>query len=96
MRIPTGALRLGLGTMRLEGAETIALLHRALDSGIRLFDTADVYGPDPALKNGVVEFCAEKGIALLAHSPLDERASRARDRRCVLPARGGPRCLLVP
>lgn len=48
MRISSGALRLGLGTMRLEGADAIPLLHRALDSGIRLFDTADVYGPDPA------------------------------------------------
>ena len=48
MRIGSGALRLGLGTMRLEGADAISLLHRALDSGIRLFDTADVYGPDPA------------------------------------------------
>jgi len=48
MRIGSGALRLGLGTMRLEGADAIPLLHRALDSGIRLFDTADVYGPDPA------------------------------------------------
>jgi len=34
--------------MRLEGADAIPLLHRALDAGIRLFDTADVYGPDPA------------------------------------------------
>jgi len=48
MRIPAGALRLGLGTMRLEGEDAIAVLHRALDAGIRLFDTADVYGPDPA------------------------------------------------
>ncbi len=48
MRIPAGALRLGLGTMRLEGEEAIELLHRALDGGIRVFDTADVYGRDPA------------------------------------------------
>jgi aryl-alcohol dehydrogenase-like predicted oxidoreductase/histidinol phosphatase-like enzyme len=48
MRLPETALRLGLGTMRLEGVESIGLLHRALDAGIRLFDTADVYGPDPA------------------------------------------------
>jgi len=48
MRMPAGALRLGLGTMRLEGEDAVAVLHRALDGGIRLFDTADVYGPDPA------------------------------------------------
>jgi aryl-alcohol dehydrogenase-like predicted oxidoreductase/histidinol phosphatase-like enzyme len=33
--------------MRLEGEEGIALLHAALDAGIRLLDTADVYGSDP-------------------------------------------------
>ena len=48
MRMPPGAFPLGLGTMRLEGEEASAVLHRALDAGIRLFDTADVYGPDPA------------------------------------------------
>ena len=48
MRIRSGALRLGLGTMRLEGEDAFAVLHRALDAGVRLFDTADVYGPDPA------------------------------------------------
>ncbi len=37
-----------LGTMRLSGEGAIAILHRALDAGIRMFDTADVYGPDPA------------------------------------------------
>ena len=48
MWTPAGALRLGLGTMRLEGEDAVAVLHRALDGGIRLFDTADVYGPDAA------------------------------------------------
>jgi aryl-alcohol dehydrogenase-like predicted oxidoreductase len=33
--------------MRLEGEEGIALIHAALDAGIRLLDTADVYGRDP-------------------------------------------------
>ncbi len=47
MRMPAGALPLGLGTMRLESEDAIGILHRALDGGIRLFDTADVYGPDP-------------------------------------------------
>jgi aryl-alcohol dehydrogenase-like predicted oxidoreductase len=48
MWTPAGALRLGLGTMRLEGEGAVAVLHRALDGGIRLFDTADVYGSDAA------------------------------------------------
>ncbi len=47
MRLPEGALRLGLGTMRLSSESAVAIVHRALDAGIRLFDTADVYGPDP-------------------------------------------------
>jgi pyridoxine 4-dehydrogenase len=48
--------RLGLGTMRITGEgiwgppenkpEAIALLHRALELGINLLDTADSYGPD--------------------------------------------------
>jgi aryl-alcohol dehydrogenase-like predicted oxidoreductase/histidinol phosphatase-like enzyme len=33
--------------MRLEGEEAIDLVHAALDGGIRLLDTADVYGSDP-------------------------------------------------
>ncbi|PRP91284.1 putative oxidoreductase YdbC [Enhygromyxa salina] len=43
--------RLGLGCMRLSSvggptrAEAIAVIHLALDSGVRLLDTADVYGP---------------------------------------------------
>ncbi|HEY7816677.1 MAG TPA: aldo/keto reductase, partial [Vicinamibacteria bacterium] len=48
MRLSEGALRMGLGTMRLLGQGAVGLLHRALDAGIRIFDTADVYGPDPA------------------------------------------------
>ncbi len=47
MRLPNGAYRLGLGTMRLSEESAVAIVHRALDAGIRLFDTADVYGPDP-------------------------------------------------
>lgn len=47
MLLPAGALPLGLGTMRLEEEEAVAILHEALDAGIRLFDTADVYGPEP-------------------------------------------------
>ena len=46
--MPLGALRLGLGTLRLPEGDAVPLLHRALDAGIRLFDTADVYGADPA------------------------------------------------
>ncbi len=48
--------RLGLGTMRITGEgiwgppenkqEAIALLHRALELGINLLDTADSYGPE--------------------------------------------------
>ncbi len=48
--------RLGLGTMRLTGEgiwgppankqEAIAVLHRALELGINLLDTADSYGPE--------------------------------------------------
>jgi pyridoxine 4-dehydrogenase len=48
--------RLGFGAMRLTGPgiwgppadknEAIAVLHRALDLGINLIDTADSYGPD--------------------------------------------------
>jgi aryl-alcohol dehydrogenase-like predicted oxidoreductase/histidinol phosphatase-like enzyme/predicted kinase len=34
--------------MRLDGEGGVRVLHRALDAGIRFFDTADVYGPDPA------------------------------------------------
>ena len=50
--------RLGFGTMRLTGPgiwgppankqEAIALLHRALELGVNLFDTADSYGPEVA------------------------------------------------
>jgi pyridoxine 4-dehydrogenase len=48
--------RLGLGTMRITGdgiwgppankQEALALLHRALELGINLLDTADSYGPE--------------------------------------------------
>src|ERR1700733_2248823 len=48
--------RLGLGTMRLTGTgiwgepanhdEAIAVLHRAMELGITLLDTADSYGPE--------------------------------------------------
>jgi pyridoxine 4-dehydrogenase len=48
--------RLGLGTMRITGEgiwgppenkqEAVALLHRALELGINLLDTADSYGPE--------------------------------------------------
>ena len=50
--------RLGFGTMRLTGrgiwgepddrAECVRVLHRALDLGIQLIDTADSYGPEVA------------------------------------------------
>jgi pyridoxine 4-dehydrogenase len=50
--------RLGFGTMRLTGAgiwgepvnraEALRVLHRALDLGINLLDTADSYGPEVA------------------------------------------------
>jgi pyridoxine 4-dehydrogenase len=50
--------RLGFGTMRLTGAgiwgepanraEALAVLHRALELGINLLDTADSYGPEVA------------------------------------------------
>jgi pyridoxine 4-dehydrogenase len=50
--------RLGFGTMRLTGPgiwgppadkqEAIAVLHRALDLGVNLLDTADSYGPEVA------------------------------------------------
>ena len=50
--------RLGFGTMRLTGPgiwgppadkqEAIAVLHRALELGVNLFDTADSYGPEVA------------------------------------------------
>jgi aryl-alcohol dehydrogenase-like predicted oxidoreductase len=50
--------RLGFGTMRLTGAgiwgepanraEAIAVLHRALELGVNLLDTADSYGPEVA------------------------------------------------
>jgi aryl-alcohol dehydrogenase-like predicted oxidoreductase/histidinol phosphatase-like enzyme/predicted kinase len=45
--LPAEALPLGLGTMRLRGEAAIPLLHHALDAGIRLLDTADVYGEAP-------------------------------------------------
>ena len=48
--------RLGFGTMRLTGPgiwgppadrqEVLAVLHRALELGINLIDTADSYGPE--------------------------------------------------
>src|SRR2546421_3590688 len=48
--------RLGFGTMRITGEgiwgppkdkqEAIAVLHRALELGINLIDTADSYGPE--------------------------------------------------
>lgn len=38
---------MALGTMRMSGAESVSLVHGALDGGIRLFDTADVYGAAP-------------------------------------------------
>ena len=47
-------LRLGLGCMRLSSPggpdedAAIRLIHLALDLGVRLFDTADVYGPGDA------------------------------------------------
>jgi aryl-alcohol dehydrogenase-like predicted oxidoreductase/histidinol phosphatase-like enzyme/predicted kinase len=47
MLLPEEALPLGLGTMRLPAEEASAILHEALDAGIRFFDTADVYGPEP-------------------------------------------------
>ena len=50
--------RLGFGTMRLTGAgiwgepanrkEALAVLHRALELGVNLLDTADSYGPEVA------------------------------------------------
>jgi aryl-alcohol dehydrogenase-like predicted oxidoreductase len=50
--------RLGFGTMRLTGAgiwgepanrkEAIAVLHRAIELGVNLLDTADSYGPEVA------------------------------------------------
>jgi aryl-alcohol dehydrogenase-like predicted oxidoreductase len=53
-----GVHRLGFGTMRLTGpgvwgppadpANAVAVLRRAVDLGVDLFDTADSYGPDVA------------------------------------------------
>jgi aryl-alcohol dehydrogenase-like predicted oxidoreductase/histidinol phosphatase-like enzyme len=59
MRLSEGALRMGLGTMRLSGEGAVALLHRALDAGIRFLDTADVYGPDPADRGANERLVAE-------------------------------------
>ena len=43
------AKRLGLGAKRLPpGPSGLALIEEALASGVRLFDTADVYAPDAA------------------------------------------------
>jgi aryl-alcohol dehydrogenase-like predicted oxidoreductase len=43
-----GNSRIGLGTGRTE-AESIALVHAALDLGINYFDTAETYGTEPIL-----------------------------------------------
>jgi aryl-alcohol dehydrogenase-like predicted oxidoreductase/histidinol phosphatase-like enzyme/predicted kinase len=52
--LPGGALPIGLGTMRLQGEEAVPLIHRALDAGIRLLDTADVYGTVPGANERLV------------------------------------------
>src|SRR5262249_57286062 len=41
-------VRLGLGCLRLpEGERGVAVVRAALDAGVRLVDTADMYGPAP-------------------------------------------------
>jgi pyridoxine 4-dehydrogenase len=42
--------RIGFGTLRLpaDRDSAVRLLHRAYELGVRLFDTADVYGPETA------------------------------------------------
>lgn len=48
--VPPGAVRLGLGCSRLgsvggaDADETRAVLHSALDHGVRVFDTSNIYG----------------------------------------------------
>ena len=74
--------RLGFGTMRLTGPgiwgppadkqEAIAVLHRALELGVNLLDTADSYGPE---------------VSRVAHCrsalPLSERPGHRDQRRSL-------------
>jgi predicted oxidoreductase len=73
---------LAWGMWRFRGTnlrEASALIHAALDSGITLFDTADIYGPDNAEPFGAAE-------ALLGQVLQSEPALRA---RMVLATKGG-------
>ena len=67
--------RLGFGTMRLTGAgiwgepanraEALAVLHRALELGINLLDTADSYGPEVAERlNAEALYPYPKGLVI--------------------------------
>ncbi len=73
---------LAWGMWRFRGTDlrqAAALIHAALDSGITLFDTADIYGPDNAEPFGAAE-------ALLGRVLQAEPGLRA---RMVLATKGG-------
>jgi predicted oxidoreductase len=74
--------RLAWGMWRFRGTDlrqAAALVHAALDAGITLFDTADIYGPDNAEPFGAAE-------ALLGRVLQAEPGLR---RRMVLATKGG-------
>jgi predicted oxidoreductase len=78
--IEVSALAWGMWRFRGDGvSRASALIHAALDSGITLFDTADIYGPDNGEPFGAAE-------ALLGRVLQAEPALRA---RMVLATKGG-------
>src|SRR5256885_16652 len=75
---------LGLGCMSMSGAygpgddaQSIGVVHHALDLGVNFLDSSDMYGwgpngtaPGPALPGGALPTVRELGISLVAYSPL--------------------------
>ena len=104
----TPVSRLGYGTMRLTGvgalgppadvAEARRVLHRALELGVRVFDTAWYYGPDISTQLLAEAVRASPGSVVVAtklgwgygagslgsaHAPEQLRAAMARDLRLL-------------
>ena len=99
--------RIGLGTMGMstaytgagsDDAESIRTIHRALDLGVTLIDTAEVYGPftneelvGRAISGRRDQVVLATKFGMLSHTGGGPGPSTARRRISALPSRGRSR-----
>src|SRR4051812_50148019 len=78
---------------RMDLESSRAVIHKALDCGITLFDTADVYGgrggPPTRLGPGLAPPPQENFLSSKLGMPVDDAAEKGASRRCHMGGGGG-------